>query len=390
MDRNFLCLNQKQWTRLLFALVISVFGLLLRINMAIYGPIEADEPVYVDAAIQYSRDIRTGNWIDIINSDFNYEHPVFYKLVYGLVMPSPKSNNGVSMAYDTQIGDSDNFIRLLGLRLVSVIFGTLAVFILSLINPYAGFFLAINSFSVKYTSVIYLESLPLLLSGLSVITLNKMIESYLIQPGFTRSNLIYLGISAATLGLATASKYMYGIAGIAIVLYLIFLSISNKSFKILKMILVWVPIALLFFVLGNPVLWVDPIGHLIKSFGFNIIFSQANAGYPFYQPLIWLSLSIPQQTLIHVFQRPGNFLILLDALFLPLAIIGLLRMKRYFPVFTLWMLLGLLFLLIWKTKWPQYILLILFPYCLSASMGLEEIKSKGNTLLNVLWNKLSH
>jgi len=97
---------------------IVIVALLLRINMAVYGPIEADEPIYVDAAQQYSKDIHTGNLNGLINSDINYEHPIFFKVLYGLIMPMPKSTGkNLTMIYDTQIISSVYFRRLLSLRL---------------------------------------------------------------------------------------------------------------------------------------------------------------------------------------------------------------------------------------------------------------------------------
>jgi len=132
---------------------------------------------------------------------------------------------------------------------MSVFWGSLAVFTLALISPWAGFFLAIDTFSVKYTSVIYLESLPLFLSALSVITSVKWMDSYQDYKKLTRSSLVWFVMSAATLGLAVASKYMYGVAGIAIVLYALFLAVKNRP-RLLWMILAWCAAAILFFCPG--------------------------------------------------------------------------------------------------------------------------------------------
>ena len=35
----------------------------------------------------------------------------------------------------------------------------------------------------------------------------------------------------------------------------------------------------------------------------------------------------------------------------------------------LWLAVGLLFLLLWNTKWPQYILILSAPLCLAAAEG---------------------
>ena len=55
-------------------------------------------------------------------------------------------------------------------------------------------------------------------------------------------------LSAITSGVAVASKYMYGIAGLSIVVYTLYLAIKNRP-RFLAIITVWVIIAGLFFYL---------------------------------------------------------------------------------------------------------------------------------------------
>lgn len=374
MNKKIGPLTQTAWKRLLIALLIGVLAVWLRTNMAIYGPIEADEPAYVDTILQYSHDFHNGDWNDILQYDGVYEHPVFYKMAYGLLMPAPKTDSGISMIYDTPITESLNFFRLLYLRLISVVFGVLTVILLALINPLAGLMLAIDSFAVKYTSVIYLEALPLFLCLICMVTAGKWLDENDADNRLTRRRFGWLLISAAVLGLAAASKYIYTVTGFAVVAYGLYRAFKLKSPKVILQILVWGLLAVLFFFIGDPYLWSDPLGRLQQSIGFNNQFSATHAVYPVWQPLLWLLLPIPQQPSIHAFARPGNFLVLLDTLFFPLAILGIGRLARRYPLFFLWLVFGLLFLLIWPTKWPQYILLVLAPFCLSAGLGWSVLK----------------
>ena len=56
-----------------------------------------------------------------------------------------------------------------------------------------------------------------------------------------------------------------------------------------------------------------------------------------------------------------------------LGIIGLpLMIKRRAEYFT-WLVVGLGFLLVWSTKWPQYVLLVLPPLCLAAAEGVQTL-----------------
>ena len=134
--------------------------------------------------------------------------------------------------------------------------------------------------------------------------------------------------------------------------------------------------AAVFFVLGDPALWSHPLAHFYRSLTYSVHYSQSDPtvlrkDYPFWQPLAWLALSIPQQPpqLTPFFTTSGNFLLAVDSLFLPFALLGWRRMSKAHPLFGWWLVVGLAFLLAWNTKWPQYILLMLVPYCLSAAYG---------------------
>lgn len=400
----------KHRTRLCIAAGIAIFGLVLRVNMALNSPVEWDEPVYLNAAILYAGDIRAGNFAGILSETYNYEHPIFYKLIYAAVLSARSPVAGLDsrqMLAGSILRSSPYFKRFLSLRAVSVVFGSLGVFLLGLISPLAGLFLAINTYAVKYTSVIYLEALPLALSiaGVSAYTRSRVQFSGLSIN--KRAPSTWLAISAACFGAAAASKYIYALPALAVGTDLLFLAAramagffpnwaskidpspnprskeagESRAFalnKIIRSVLLWAGLLMISFFAANPAILADPAARFSRSVAYSVHYAQSNdevsrAGYPFWQPLSWLSISIPRQPtrIDPFFIRPGNFWLAVDEIMLPLALVGVWRLRQKYPVFAIWLVLGLVFLLVWNTKWPQYILAILPPFCLSAALGAQ-------------------
>ena len=62
-----------------------------------------------------------------------------------------------------------------------------------------------------------------------------------------------------------------------------------------------------------------------------------------------------------------------DLVIAVLAVVGLPRLWREQRVFALWLLLGLAFLLVWPTKWPQYVLMVSAPIALAGALGLARL-----------------
>lgn len=81
-------------------------------------------------------------------------------------------------------------------RLQAVLFGTLEVLVLALVNPLAGLFLAIDTWQIKYTSQIMLESLPSFTSLLAVYGYLKS----------RRKLNAWLLLSSVSLGVSVAEK----------------------------------------------------------------------------------------------------------------------------------------------------------------------------------------
>ena len=56
-----------------------------------------------------------------------------------------------------------------------------------------------------------------------------------------------------------------------------------------------------------------------------------------------------------------------------LALFGLDRLWRKQRVYVLWLGVALIFLLLWNTKWPHYVLILTAPLCLAAAEGTQRL-----------------
>ncbi len=361
------------------ALLIALLAFFLRTYLAYTGPVEYDEQVYPENIVNLNLALRQGSWNQILDSTLIYEHPQFFKLVYAAALfTSRPILNYVHINAGDPISSVPYWPKLFSLRLVSVFFGAAAVFLLSLVHPLAGIFLAIDTLAIKYTSVIYLDSLPAFASLAALLAALKALETY--QKRARRWG-VWLALSALALGMAAASKYMYAVVGLAIVAALLWQGWKQKL-PVLLGLAAWGGLSLAFFFVLDPVLWHAPLARLNESILFNVNYSTgdhvASVGYPFWQPIQWLLLSIPQQPFQReaaFFSGPGDYFILADSLIFGLAVLGLPALfGKNKPMF-LWLAIGLSFLLAWGTKWPQYTLLILAPFCLSAACAVDFLRA---------------
>ena len=104
----------------------------------------------------------------------------------------------------------------LAARRSSVLLGVLTAIVLGLLNPAAGFLIAIQNTAIHYTSVIYLEALPALMSTCSVLCYIVWRKYYDAEVNTSRISKkdSWLLMSAVFLGLAIAGKYIFGLAGL--------------------------------------------------------------------------------------------------------------------------------------------------------------------------------
>jgi len=328
-------------------------------------PIDYDEDDYLGAAIHYANAIRAGDVEEIIDYEFNFEHPPLIKLAYGLaILPYPELPPMAEKSASAPIAESLPEPHFHIARTQSALFSTLQVLVLALLNPLSGLFLAINTWQIKYTSQIMLEALPSLTSLLAV---------YFYAKSNTKWN-YWLLLSSISFGLTVAAKYPYAIVGIAILMdWWMFVKAKVEPGRPrlntiwLKHILLWGMLAVLAFIIANPRLWADPVSRLIQTLQFHWGYAHSEhvqqVGYPPWQPLVWLFRSVPW--------HPGIFLVSIDFFITILAFLGFRRTWEKQRVFALWLLIAIVFLLLWSTKWPQYILILTAPLSLSAVEGFQ-------------------
>jgi ABC-type sugar transport system permease subunit len=355
--------NLRSLLYILAVLIVIAIGFGLRARAVNTLPIDYDEDDYLRAGQEYAHLIRTSNWSGFLETNYRPEHPPLAKIVIGLsILSAPEKP--ITPEAATSAGPNNYLPRDLvkPARTFNAILGAVTVFILTLINPLAGLFLAVHTFTIKYVSQIMLEALPAFTSLIAAISYLKAKQSK--RSGMNR----WLILSAVTLGLTAASKYLYCVVGIAILVDWVLGAKEQNSLKeSLGTATLWGMLAIAVFFIFDPYLWLNPTVRLAESIFYHSGYSSGaaeveKAGYPVWQPFSWLFFS-PYWWHENVFPFPFDPFITLLALF------GLKRLWKKERLFVLWMGIALAFLLVWPTKWPQYIIILTVPLSLAAAEG---------------------
>ncbi|MBL8089701.1 MAG: ABC transporter permease subunit [Anaerolineales bacterium] len=361
-------MNKNIFIRVIFIALVLFLAWNLRAHAVEKLNIDFDEDDYMRAGQEYTHLIRTSNWSGFLDTNYRPEHPPLAKIVIGLSLLSTPERDLIPDAPTTAQPNKNIPSDLIQpARTTNAIIGVLTVLLLTIINPVAGLALATHSLTIKYVSQVMLEAFPAFTSFVTVL-------AYLQFKKKEKKN--WLVVSAIFLGLTAASKYLYCIIGIAILIDWFLESKSKQSFKLFfRQAFIWGFIAFAIFFVSNPYLWIDPIGRLQESIFYHAGYSSSaaeveNANFPFWQPFNWLFFT-PM-----VWQR-NAFLIAPDIWITFLAFIGLKHLWKRERVYVLWLGIALLFLLFWQTKWPQYIIILTVPLSLSAAEGITS-----------LWNQL--
>lgn len=359
------------WTRGRIVAAVVVMAFLLRLWAAAQLPTDFDEPVYVENGFDYAELIQRGDINGVVSYPENREHPALVKILYGIGILALGENATWSLG-------------LFASRLISVIFGTLAVLMVASVNPLAGGMLAVHTLVIKYSSQAYLESLPLFASLAAVLFFHKLSQVRKAgrpdQAGFRPisspgmfPNSAWFWLSAFFLGMTAAGKYTY-FPILFVILFLGYLAARHRTLSISSLLPYFLFSGFTFFIL-NPALWTDPFTNLWNSLLFHTQYSQSLdvlvSGYRWYQPLVWIAHSAGFQWHPEVF-----FYIGFDGLIFLLAAAGMVREWRARPWLVVWIAVSLVFLLIWPTKWPQYTLVVIPALCFSASSTAEWIYRK--------------
>src|SRR5260221_7843385 len=276
-------------------------------------PVDYDEDDYMRAAQQFAQLIRTKDWTGIQETNYRTEHTPLSKILFGVALLStpeaPLTPDRPTSA------DPDKTLPkelLIAARTVGAILGTLTVALVALINPIGGALLAFHTFTIKYDSQVMLEALPALTSLITVI-------AYL-QSKKQKNKTGWLLISAIFLGLTAASKYLYCLVAVAILIDWFFDAKQQKDMRhFLLHSVLWGVFAIVIFFAADPYLWPDPIGRLKDSVLYHAAYATGasevqGANYPIWQPFVWLSMS-PSAELEDVFVVAPDLLITILGIF---------------------------------------------------------------------------
>ena len=327
-------------TRFLTILGIVLLAAILRLSAATQLPTDFDEPDYVQAGYGYAAAMRAGDLDRVIDYPNNREHPPLVKLTYGLAILA--------------LGERANWNNALyAARLISAAFGVLAVLLLALVDPLAGLLLAADSLVVKYTSQAYLEALPFCAGLAAVLALSRSRAP--------RDRWFWL--SAAAAGVTAAGKFTY----FPVIFPIFYLAVVRQRRR-WSDLLFYLGVAAAVFWALNPALWHAPLSRLADMLLLHVRYSQGSnvqaAGYPWYQPWLWLSRPAPWHP--QVFFYVGT-----DGIIFWLATLGAVLERRTRPWLLAWLIGGMAVLLLWRTKWPQYTLVLVPALCLAAATGLR-------------------
>lgn len=328
-----------------FILVIAL-AIFLRAWAVFMLPEDYDEPIYLQVAFDYAEAVRHANFNAVIDYPGVREHPALVKLVYSsVILTLDKAATYINAFYAS--------------RIVSAIFGVIAVILLAALDPLAGGMLAVHTLAVKYTSQVYLEAIP---HALSIAAILAFLRTSRGAPN------TWIWLSAFALGAATAGKFTYIPVTVVVILFLAFF---EKKMPVQWMVLYGLLAGMTFY-LFDVNLWHDPFHRLFEALTYHVTYSQgthvAEVGYPWYQPIIWVFTSSPAQWHPNVFFYFG-----FDGLISIFAVLGTRREWNERRWLVVWLAFGMLFLLIWPTKWPQYALIITPALCMMAAESLRRL-----------------
>ena len=348
---------------LILLVVVVAFG--LRSHASNSLSIDYDEDDYPRAGQEFAHLIRTSNWRGFLDTNYRPEHPQLAKIMFGLsILGLPEEPLIADVPITAEPAKTLPPDLLHAARTMSALWGTITAMLLALINPLGGLLLAIHSFTIKYTSQVMLDGFATLMST------STALAYYFSKRRSGKAGTALLIASAVFLGMSASSKYLHSAVGIAILIdWFLSARQSNEVRKYLRSALVWGLLAIVSFFVFNPFFWPDPIGR-IKTTYEAVTATTTNpnvtdANFPLWQQLMWLSASVPFSW------SPKAFLIRLDGIIFIFAILGIASTWKRDRFIAIWLIVDIFILLVWRTKWPQYILVATVPLSFAAAEGIK-------------------
>jgi hypothetical protein len=366
----------KLWQKITLAVLIGLIGLGLRLDAASKLTIDADEDTYLNNALHYAQSVRTGDWKQIYKYDNNSQHPILAKLVYAatLLTVSPAEElKPKDMIRKIPAAQTEGALWILAARRTAADWGGLAVFVLAFINPLAGLFLAFNSSNIRFTSEVYLEAVPALTSLLVMVTYDQWRRREF-GVNKKKNRWLWLAASAVLLGMTGAGKYIYCLVGLAVLVDFSIRLFQDKQFvrpRVLAM-LAWGLTGVVMFFVFDPFLWIHTNERLTSSIIFHFNYAQNDYVVKKAARAWWYPAYLFFQTATDAIPwNAGVFYIEPDPWISFIALFGLPLIWIKQRPYAIWLGISIVFLLLWGSKWDQYIMIAIPTVCLSASLAIE-------------------
>jgi hypothetical protein len=366
--------------RLALAVVLAVLSVGLHAYFLAHAGMSVDEPTYVEAGYIYAQDIHTGHADTILSSSYNMVHPALTKLLFaGAILIDwqvrgyaalPASEQYQQNQDPSTFHASATFARYLNdARLVIGLFGVLLVVLLALYSPIAAILALVSTIVLTYTSLAYLEAPGVLFSTLAVVLYLRGRGH-----GWSARGLMLAGIAV---GLAGAAKYYYILPG-ALILGDWLVTAQEPLRRRLVFALLAGAVAVLAFSVADPIFWTQNLPAAITAFGKHgaafsttegAVIQGGNPNFHFH----WYSNLTNLAIGFRGWYAPGHspFLLSIDLLIVLLGLLGALVTVRHYTFTTLWLVLSVLTLAVYPTKYAQYTELAIVPLCLSAATGAD-------------------
>jgi hypothetical protein len=345
-----------QVLRLTLVALALVLGAAQRIHAVRVLPPDFDELVYLPVAFDYAERL-PGRIGELPSYPENREHAPLVKLTYGLSVDAlaPPEPDWAALRVGSPIPEDARPAFGAG-RWVSAVAGLLQLALLAAASPLAALLLALEPYHAKYTAQAMLEAIPGVFALLAVL----LVEAALRREG--RARALRFALAAVAVGASAAGKYPYGL-----VLGLTLLPFVVRAFP--RRPAAWAAFtgtALLALVVLDPTFWPNPLARVGEVVGFHWGYAHSkhvvDSGLPWWAQVRWLFQAAPLEW------HPGVFATRLPSvLLLPLAALGFPVAWRERRPFAVWALVGLVFLLLWPTKWPQYLLMVLPAFAVCAA-----------------------
>lgn len=349
---------------LMVALVFAV-ALGLRTHAAEKLSIDYDEDDYLRAGQEFAYLIQKADWHAFLDTNYRPEHPQLAKIMFGLSIvnvPEQPLVEDVPITADPAKYLPPNLLK--PARTMSAWWGALTAALLALLNPLGGLILAVHSFTIKYTSQVMLDGFASLMSTITAVSY------YFSKRKQGRAKNILLVLSAVFLGLSASSKYLHSAVGFAILIdWFLNARGSGEVKKYFRNAFYWGILSLGVFFLFNPFFWQDPLGKMettleaVSATTTNP--NVQNANYPIWQQFVHLSTSVP-----HTW-NPQGFLLRLDGFIFLFALFGMAKTWKKDRFIAIWLIVDLFLLLVWRTRWAQYILVATAPLSFAAAEGIN-------------------